>query len=66
MKTNYLSRIIYTLLVVCVLSSCGLGRSLSYEEQQDKINYHKQLDLLWIDYTHKVDSISNEYYNKKK
>jgi hypothetical protein len=66
MKTNYLSRIIYTLLVVCVLSSCGLGRSLSYEEQQDKINYHKQLDLLWIDYIHKVDSISNEYYNKKK
>ena len=50
MKTNYLSRIIYTLLV----------------EQQDKINYHKQLDLLWIDYIHKVDSISNEYYNKKK
>ena len=34
MKTNYLSRIIYT--------------------------------LLWIDYIHKVDSSSNEYYNKKK
>lgn len=69
MKPNYLKQVIYAFFVVCILfllSSCSLGKSLTYQEQVDRNNYHKQLDLLWIEYSYKVDSISNEYYNKKK
>ena len=42
-----------------MMSSCGTSQ---LTQQQIKINY--ELDILWIDYQYKTDSLVNEFYKK--
>ena len=45
--------------VLLMMSSCGTSQ---LTQQQISINY--ELDILWIEYQYKSDSLVNEFYKK--
>ncbi len=60
-KSKSIFIIVYVLFVIFLLSmtSCGSSRLT-----QQQLEIDRELDLLWIEYRYKSDSLLNEFYKK--
>jgi len=59
-KSKNIFIVVYVALMTLLLSMSSCGTS-QLTQEQIKINY--ELDILWIDYQYKSDSLINKFYN---
>jgi len=59
-KSKNIFIVVYVVLMTLLLSMSSCGTS-QLTQEQIKINY--ELDILWIDYQYKSDSLINKFYN---
>ena len=62
-KSKNIFIVVYLVLMTLLLSMSSCGTS-QLTQEQIKINY--ELDILWIDYQYKSDSLINKFYENGK
>ena len=66
LEKNVAEIIIISLIMVVLMSSCGVNRGLSIEQVDKRNQIDYELDKLYLEYSYQRDSLIMEFYNVNK
>ena len=66
LEKNVAEIIIISLIMVVLMSSCGVNRGLSIEQVDKRNQIDYELDKLYLKYSYQRDSLIMEFYNVNK
>ena len=66
LERNVAEIIIISLIMMVLMSSCGVNRGLSIEQVDKRNQIDYELDKLYLEYSYQRDSLIMEFYNVNK
>ena len=66
LEKNVAEIIIISVIMMVLMSSCGVNRGLSIEQVDKRNQIDYELDKLYLEYSYQRDSLIMEFYNVNK